>query len=473
MKPKACPYNLSLILFAMSSSTSLDLPQNSDIGYKRIFGIAFPIILSSLAQNLISLADTIFLGNLGEVQLGAAALAVIFYQVVYMTVFGFGVGAQIMMARRLGQGQKHAIGRIFQHALWFCLATALLCWTLYQFFGESLIFSIVHTEETGRAVLDYLNVRVYGFPFAFACVAFNAFYVGIARTRNISIATLVMGIINVVLDYVLVFGVWGFPRMEMAGAALASVIAEICGLLTYILLTWFSGHLKTYSPFRCFPLQIKLVGSLLQLSYPVMIQYFLSFANYFLFFLFIESLGQHALAIANITRSMYVLFLIPTWGFASTTATLTSYLCGQGRTGDIMTVVKRCLLLVTLCVSVIVALYLPFNRQVLGIFTKDTLLAAESFAPSLVAILATYLMGIAQVVFNTILGRGRTKAGFFIEFANMVLYFLYGWIFIYIGHCSVAVAFGTEVCYTLGLLFISLGYIAIMQKRGKLDAAAV
>ena len=457
----------------MSSPTSLGLPQNSDISYKRIFGIAFPIILSSLAQNLISLADTIFLGNLGEVQLGAAALAVIFYQVVYMTVFGFGVGAQIMMARRLGQGQKHAIGRIFQHALWFCLAAALLCWILYQFFGENLIFSMVHTEETGRAVLDYLNVRVYGFPFAFACVAFNAFYVGIARTRNISIATLVMGVVNVVLDYVLVFGVWGFPRMEMAGAALASVIAEICGLLTYILLTWFSGHRKTYSPFRRFPLQIKLVGSLLQLSYPVMIQYFLSFANYFLFFLFIESLGQHALAIANITRSMYVLFLIPTWGFASTTATLTSYLCGQGRTGDIMTVVKRCLLLVTICVSFIVVLYLPFNRQVLGIFTKDVLLAAESFAPSLVAILATYLMGVAQVVFNTILGRGRTKAGFFIEFANMVLYFLYGWIFIYIGHCSVAVAFGTEVCYTLGLLFISLGYIAIMQKRGKLDAAAV
>lgn len=457
----------------MSSPTSLGLPQNSDISYKRIFGIAFPIILSSLAQNLISLADTIFLGNLGEVQLGAAALAVIFYQVVYMTVFGFGVGAQIMMARRLGQGQKHAIGRIFQHALWFCLAAALLCWILYQFFGENLIFSMVHTEETGRAVLDYLNVRVYGFPFAFACVAFNAFYVGIARTRNISIATLVMGVVNVVLDYVLVFGVWGFPRMEMAGAALASVIAEICGLLTYILLTWFSGHRKTYSSFRRFPLQIKLVGSLLQLSYPVMIQYFLSFANYFLFFLFIESLGQHALAIANITRSMYVLFLIPTWGFASTTATLTSYLCGQGRTGDIMTVVKRCLLLVTICVSFIVVLYLPFNRQVLGIFTKDVLLAAESFAPSLVAILATYLMGVAQVVFNTILGRGRTKVGFFIEFANMVLYFLYGWIFIYIGHCSVAVAFGTEVCYTLGLLFISLGYIAIMRKRGKLDAAAV
>ena len=95
------------------------------IGYKRIFGIAFPIILSNLAQNVIAIADTIFLGNLGEVELGAAALASIFYQVMVMVIFGFGVGAQILMSRRLGQGQFKSIGCIFQHTLWFTLFCAL------------------------------------------------------------------------------------------------------------------------------------------------------------------------------------------------------------------------------------------------------------------------------------------------------------------------------------------------------------
>ncbi len=444
-----------------------------EISYKKIFGIAFPIILGSLAQNLISLADTIFLGNLGEVQLGAAALAVIFYQVIFMVAFGFGVGSQIMMARRLGQGQNHSIGRIFQHSLYFLLAAAFLCLGLWQVFGENLIGLMVNSEETAHAVLEYLDARVFGFPLAFACVAFNAFYVGIARTRNISIATLIMGGVNILLDYALVFGVWGFPRLEMAGAAWASVIAEGCGLLCYIVLTRFSGIRKTYAVFTRFPFHPGLIGSLLRLSYPVMIQYFLSFANYFLFFLFIEGLGQHALAVANITRSMYVLFLIPTWGFASTTATLTSFLCGQDRTGEIRTVVWKCILLVSLCITFIVVLYLSFHQKILGIFTTDANLAAESFIPSLVVILATYLMGIAQIVFNTILGRGRTKAGFFIEFANMFLYFLYGWVFIHIGHCPVSVAFGTEVTYSVGLLLISLGYMYFMKKRGRLDNLSV
>ena len=95
----------------MKSTTSL--PAADPITYRRIFNIAFPIILSSLAQNVIAIADTIFLGNLGEVELGAAALASIFYQVLVMVVFGFGVGSQILIARRIGQGKSREIGGIF------------------------------------------------------------------------------------------------------------------------------------------------------------------------------------------------------------------------------------------------------------------------------------------------------------------------------------------------------------------------
>lgn len=434
---------------------------------KRIFNIAFPIILSTLAQNVIALADTIFLGNLGEVELGAAALASIFYQVLVMVVFGFGVGAQILIARRLGQGQARSIGCIFQHALWFTLFCAVLCWGAFQGFGNRLLPFLVGSPDILQAVSEYLQVRIYGVPFAFAIVAFNAFYVGIARTRAISIATLIMGIANVILDYNLVFGEMGFPRMEMQGAALASVIAEGIGLTAYILLTAFSPYRRQYLPFGRFRFRIGLIGDLVSIAYPVMIQYFLSFANYFLFFLFIEALGQRSLAIANITRSMYTLFLLPIWGFSSTTASLTSYLCGQNRIGEIRILVRKACLLAFLCISVLVILYFPFNQEILGIFTQDASLARDSFNPTLVVIAATYLMAVSQIVFNTILGRGNTKAGFFIEFANLILYFLYAWIFIHLRHCPVSVAFGAEITYTSGLLLISLGYMLIEKHSGK------
>lgn len=441
---------------------------NSDaITYKRILGIAFPIILSTLAQNVIAIADTVFLGNLGEVELGAAALAAVFYQVLVMVVFGFGVGAQIVMARRVGQGQNTEVGRIFQHTLWFTLFCSVLCWSAFRLWGENLLPHMVKSPAILHAVNEYLQIRIYGVPFAFGIAAFNAFYVGIARTKTISIATLIMGTVNVVLDYGLVFGKLGLPEMGMGGAALASVIAEAVGILCYILLTAFSRYRNVYRPFGRFPFRLSLIGSLIGVSYPVMIQYFLSFANYFLFFLFIESLGQRALAISNITRSMYTLFLLPIWGFASTTATLTSYLCGQNRAGEISTVVKKACLCALAFVSLIVLLFIPFHNGILGIFTQDNRLAVESLRPCAVAIAATYIMIFAQIIFNTILGRGNTKAGFFIELINMVVYFLYGWLVIYIGQCSVEVAFGAEIAYTAGLLLFSWLYIVWQRKFGK------
>ncbi len=437
------------------------------IGYKRIFGIAFPIILSNLAQNVIAIADTIFLGNLGEVELGAAALASIFYQVMVMVIFGFGGGAQILMSRRLGQGQYRSIGCIFQHTLWFTLFCALLLCSLFLLFGDHLLAGMVHSPDILQAVGDYMHVRIYGLFFSLAIIAFNAFYVGIAHTRTISIATLIMGGINVVLDYALVFGTLGLPRMEMQGAALASVIAEGIGLIAYVLLTRFSPHRRQYLPFGRFKFQFRLIKNLLNVAYPLMVQNLLSFGNYFLFFLFIEELGQRSLAVANMTRSMYVIFLLPIWGFACTTSTLTSYLCGQKRTREIFPMAGKALLLTLLCISVIIGLFFPFREAVLGIFTHDDSLVPEAFMPCMVAIVATYIMAVAQILFNTVLGRGETKAGFLIETVNMVFYFLYCWIFIHLDpSCSVTQAFGAEITYTVGLFVISLSYILLSRRFG-------
>lgn len=445
--------------------TLTENPSLEKITYKKIFNIAFPIILSTLAQNVIALADTVFLGNLGETQLAAAALAAIFYQVLVMVVFGFGVGSQILIARRLGQGQFKSIGCIFQHSLWFTLFCAGLTWVLYHLAGHQLLEMLVGSEAILSEVINYMDSRIHGVFFAFSIVAFNAFYVGIARTRNISIATIIMGTANVILDYNLVFGAMGMPALGMRGAALASVIAEALGLTSYLLLSIISPYRKKYLQFGRFGFNLGMIQTLISISYPVMIQYFLSFANYFLFFLFIEELGQRPLAIANITRSMYVLFLMPIWGFASTTAALTSFLYGQGRQREIRRLATKAILLSFACITVIVILFAIFNQPILGIFTNDPSLAAESLVPSFVVIVATYLMALAQIIFNTILGRGDTKAGFFIEFADLIIYFLYGWIFIYLHKCSVPMAFGAEIAYTVGLLLISLIYIAYRQKK--------
>ncbi|MEG2665962.1 MAG: MATE family efflux transporter, partial [Bacteroidales bacterium] len=339
------------------------------------------------------------------------------------------------------------------------LFSSILIFALFQLFGTNILQFLIQTPAVRIAVKEYLYTRIYGLPFAFISLSFNAFYVGTARTRTISIATIIMGIVNVILDYIFIFGKLHCPAMGMQGAALASVIAEGIGLSVYFIKSITAVNYVRFRIFDKFNLHRTLFGHMINMSYPIMFQYFISFANYFLFFIFIETLGQKSLAIANITRSMYIIFLLPVWGYAATTASLTSFLCGQKRENEIFMVVKKAIILGVISVSIIVLPYLLFHNFILNLFTNDPNLATESFVPSLVCIVASFTMALGQIVFHTIIGQGKTKVSLGIDFVNLIFYILYAWYVILYLKSSVAVAFGVEIMYTVGLLIISCIYL--------------
>nr|NQU89179.1 hypothetical protein [Bacteroidota bacterium] len=93
--------------------------------YRKIWDISYPIILSLLAQNIINVIDTAFLGRVGEVELGASAIGGLFYFSLFMLGFGFGTGAQILMARRNGEKKYSEIGKIFDHTMYIFLALGI------------------------------------------------------------------------------------------------------------------------------------------------------------------------------------------------------------------------------------------------------------------------------------------------------------------------------------------------------------
>ena len=81
---------------------------------RQILKITFPVLLSLMMEQLIGLTDTIYLGHVGEVELGASAIAGIFYLTIFMVGFGFSIGAQVLIARRNGEGNLAGIGPIFK-----------------------------------------------------------------------------------------------------------------------------------------------------------------------------------------------------------------------------------------------------------------------------------------------------------------------------------------------------------------------
>lgn len=173
---------------------------------KQIWTIAYPILISLLMENMIGLTDTAFLGRVGEVELGASALGSVYYLVIFMLGFGFGIGAQILIARRNGEKAYALIGPLFQQGLLFLLSLAAVMFVISHTFTPMVLRSLISSDEVYEAAVSYTNWRVFGFFFAFVAIMFRAFFVGITNTKTLTLNSIVMVLSNVVLNYVLVFG---------------------------------------------------------------------------------------------------------------------------------------------------------------------------------------------------------------------------------------------------------------------------
>ena len=203
---------------------------------KQIWSVSYPILLSLLAQNVINVTDTAFLGRVGEVALGASAMGGLFYICVFTIAFGFSTGSQIVIARRNGEGRYSDVGPVMIQGVMFMLLMALLLFSFTKAFGGNIMRMLVSSESIYDATMEFLDWRIYGFFFSFINVMFRALYIGITRTKVLTINAVVMALTNVVLDYAMIFGHFGFPEMGIKGAALATGIGQTVTLVIYLLI---------------------------------------------------------------------------------------------------------------------------------------------------------------------------------------------------------------------------------------------
>ena len=181
----------------------------------------------------------------------------------------------------------------------------------------------------------------WGFFFAFVNVMFRALYIGITRTKVLTMNAVVMALVNVLLDYILIFGKFGMPEMGIKGAAVASVMAEAASLAFFLIYTYAKVDFKKFGLNHWQKIDFSLLGKILSISCFTMIQYFLAMATWFVFFIAIERLGQRELAIANIVRSIYIVMLIPVQALSTTTNSLVSNLIGAGGITHVMCLIWR------------------------------------------------------------------------------------------------------------------------------------
>jgi len=286
-------------------------------------------------------------------------------------------------------------------------------------------------------------------------MVYRALYVGLSKTNVLTYTTLFMALVNIVLDYALIFGHWNFPEMGIEGAALASVIAEASAMVYFIVFTRHRLNLVQYSLYQFNSLKKDVLNNILRLSYPTVFQNLISISTWFIFFVIIEKTGERELAVSNILRSNLMIFMLPVWGLATTANTMCSNLIGQGKSGEVMQLAKKIII-----VSYIWTLFfLPFilfePAWLLGLITDEASLIQDALIPLRVIYIALFVFVPGVILLHTLSGTGDTRTAFFIELISIAIHLIYVYMIALVLELSLGFVWTAEFIYWASIAVFS------------------
>ena len=219
-------------------------------GYRQILGMALPISLAMLVPQINFITNNIFLGGLGENELASAGITGVYYLIFAVIGNGLNNGLQALIARRAGQNLPKEIGKLFYHGVWIALGIAAIGIALTYLLAPLVLKATIRNEQIAIQCIDFLLIRIWGLPLLYLYIMRNALLVGTNQTRLLVWGTLAEALTNIFLDYGLIYGHFGMPKLGFNGAAYASIIAEGTGLFVIYLVIHLKGLNKSFAIFE-------------------------------------------------------------------------------------------------------------------------------------------------------------------------------------------------------------------------------
>jgi MATE family multidrug resistance protein len=430
-----------------------------EISNKQILKIALPISLAMLVPQINFVTNNVFLGELGESELATAGITGVFYLIFALTGNGLNSGLQGLLARRAGENRPEEIGKLFMQGLWialfFATAAILLTYTVAPVF----LSSSLRSEEVHTNAISFLQLRVWGVPFLYFFQMCNALLVSTNHSRYMKYGFWTMAGLNIFLDYVLIRGRLGFPELGFDGAAVASVISEVAGLLIVLGIILYKKFNRQFSLFQFPRFNSPLAGLIFRQSSPLVLQWLLSILAWMLFYIFIEHLGERELAISNTMRTIFGVVGIFAWAFASTCNAMVSNIIGQDKKEQVTALINKIMWLsigFTLLLCLIINL---FPGIFLSIYTTDPTFIAEAIPVLRMVTVGIAFMSFATVWLNAVTGTGNTKVNLAIEIVAIVAYTIYIYLVLKVFESGLLWAWASEILYWATLFIFSFLYI--------------
>ncbi len=386
-----------------------------------LFVIALPIIGGMLSQNILNLVDTAMVGHLGDVALAATGFGGFANYMSIAFILGLSAGVQALSSRRMGEGRESEVAVPLNGGLFLSLVLGVPIAVLIYHSAPWIMSVLTPDAAVAAEATPYLQVRLLAMVAVGMNFSFRGYLSAVQMTRYYLITIVIMHVINVILNWVLIFGNLGFPAYGVVGAAMATSISIVIGTLIYFVIVWRTSHHHGF--LHRLPCR-KTIWQQFKLSLPNSMQQLLFAAGMVMFLYILGQIGTAEVAAGNVLMTLFLVALLPAMGLGIATSSLVGNALGRKEPADAMRWGwdgSRITTVYGIAVSIILLL---FGEPILAIFLNDPETLALAFWPLMITAVILTVDLIGMLLMNALLGAGDTLTPMRISVIGQWVFFL-------------------------------------------------
>ena len=281
---------------------------------RQILELAWPAILGNLLQTIVSMVDLVMVGRLGAVAVASVGLGGQMLWFLNALMVSVTVGTTALVARFIGAKQKKDAEHVLMQSMILVLLLSSFLTVFWYIFAEKALLLIGASHEVAELGGTYIRIVFLSTPCIFMIFTSEGALRGAGDTKTPMKVGATMNLINVVLNYILIFGKFGFPALGVRGAGIATATAYVWAAVTYIVI-FFSGKFILHMR-KEFTLDTKTVKRIIRIGIPASIQRVVMSGSMILYVSIIAGFGTTALAAHQIGLRVESLSYMPGFGFA-------------------------------------------------------------------------------------------------------------------------------------------------------------
>jgi putative MATE family efflux protein len=292
-----------------------------------------PAVAGLSSQMVVSVVDTAMVGRLENttVVLAAMGLGILAAWAITSVFSSLSTGTHVLSARRTGEDDPLGAGAVLNNSLVLALVLGVVFGIPGYFFSFEILDFFASDPGVAVAGASYLEWRFVGLVFFLFVVSYRGFFNGIGHTQVFMYSAIVINVSNIVLNYLLIFGAHGFPKMGIAGAGCSSALSNVLGCGFFVFATFLSSYRKRYHYYRSLSFSKDIIRQIVKISTPVSFQNILILLGFLVFVAITGIVGTREQAASQVVITALFMSFLPCFGFGIGAQTLVGQSLGNGQ----------------------------------------------------------------------------------------------------------------------------------------------